>query len=275
MDIRGKLPPWDVLSKMLVLGLVLVLITDFYDFKYGKDVIHDIGLALTTAAILGFTIDRWLKADIVKDVFSASMGYMLPEELRNEIHWISGFKWMSERTICHVKLDYAEGEFKLTSMIERDVKNITTNTEIFTGYVSIDEWGFEGHTSKIAEYEVIHGDKRLALIEPLKKGPAKITGKTEDILISPKGVVTIKSKTIEFKRPNDVLYFSFLAPTKNPIVEVTAPGNIEYVVEFGHRERVESEKYSGRHTLKGTFLPTQHIRVRWWVKPKSEKPDVK
>ena len=51
-----------------------------------------IATAMLIACFLGLTIDFWLKKQITEDVFSAAMGYELPEDLREEVRYVYGNK---------------------------------------------------------------------------------------------------------------------------------------------------------------------------------------
>src|SRR3954463_8502585 len=54
--------------------------------------VEEIGKALVVACVLGLVVDRAIKKDLVKDAVSSAIGYLLPEQLRNEMHWVYGQK---------------------------------------------------------------------------------------------------------------------------------------------------------------------------------------
>jgi len=47
-------------------------------------VVHDLGIAFVVAAVLGLTVDFSLKTEVAKDVFKATLGYILRPEFRDE-----------------------------------------------------------------------------------------------------------------------------------------------------------------------------------------------
>ena len=89
----------------------------------GSRVIRDLGTAVFIAAMLGLTIDRWLKTQIARDVFQAALGYFLPQEFREEVANVARFKFLCERHVAklHIK-DIGDGSVQLTNSIERTLK---------------------------------------------------------------------------------------------------------------------------------------------------------
>jgi hypothetical protein len=96
MKIAGRLPYWAILSVLAIFGLLAIIIPSIYEIRVDHGVISAIGTALVVAAILGFTIDRWMKAEIASDVFRAALGYILPKEFHDAIHNLISFSFMCE-----------------------------------------------------------------------------------------------------------------------------------------------------------------------------------
>jgi hypothetical protein len=101
MGLRGKIPPWLVLLGLFVAGLGLIVVPHFWEWKWDYGIIPEIGIALVVAAILGFTIDRWLKAELRTDAFLAAIGHVLAPEFRVEVSRIIGYKLICEQ-IAHL-----------------------------------------------------------------------------------------------------------------------------------------------------------------------------
>jgi uncharacterized transporter YbjL len=97
MKLSGKLPPWAILALFLVLGLALIFIPHFFEWRWDYGIVPEIGVALVVASILGFTIDRWMRAEIRTDVFLASIGHILAPEFRAEVSRIVGYSLICER----------------------------------------------------------------------------------------------------------------------------------------------------------------------------------
>jgi len=71
----------------------------------------EIGLALLVAAILGLIVDRELKQGLVADAVEVSLGYLLPDELKDELRWIYGLSVMGQQTF-HARLDTTQQNAK-------------------------------------------------------------------------------------------------------------------------------------------------------------------
>src|SRR5258707_13827956 len=54
-------------------------------------------MALTISGVLGLIIEYTLHQQIAKDVFEAAIGYLLPEELRDELRWVAGQPFLCEK----------------------------------------------------------------------------------------------------------------------------------------------------------------------------------
>lgn len=274
MNISGKLPLWVVLVFMACISLALIILPEVRGWTWDHGVIRDIGIALLSAAVLGFTIDRWLKDDIAKDVFKAALGYVLPEELRDEIRWITGFPSIARKYICHVNIqEIGDGVVKVIIAQEKEIENLTSCSEKIRAAIAIDEWGYVDYPSEILVCEIQGGDEASIKFnnQKIDRKVNTITAQTEEISVEPREKVKLFYKTIEYKRINDDTYLMLQTPTKDPALEVTVSGGLEYSAGFGHRGEVIKERYSSRCTLNGTFLPTQHLRVRWWPKAKGKQ----
>src|SRR6516225_5870693 len=77
MNIWGKPPPWLVLLGILILGLLLIVVPNYLEWKGDLGIIPAIGIAFLTSSILGFTIDRWMRAELRTDAFQAALGHVL------------------------------------------------------------------------------------------------------------------------------------------------------------------------------------------------------
>src|SRR5437870_1612240 len=82
--LTGKIPPWLILLAFLTLGIALIVIPHVWRWTWDYGIIPEVGIALLVAAILGFTIDRWMKAELRTDAFLAAIGHILAPEFRAE-----------------------------------------------------------------------------------------------------------------------------------------------------------------------------------------------
>src|SRR2546426_10783202 len=65
----------------------------------------EIGKAFGVAGILGLAIDRALKNELVREAVSASLGYLLPERLKQELRWLYDQKILVQQ-IYTVRLEH-------------------------------------------------------------------------------------------------------------------------------------------------------------------------
>lgn len=263
--LSGKLPPWAYASLALIIGFASILISTEFDWR---GILRDTGVAFLVAGLLTFSIEWSLRNELVQDVFKAALGYVLPPELKDEVSWVIGAKFLCEKSICTFGIEHVSpGVVKLTTETQRDVKNITGNAEKLSGYISIDDWGFAEGKSEILEVGMKTEDgKEETKFKIDTSDPERISAKTAEISIRPAGRATLYSKCVEFKRTNDSAYFNFNSPSVTPEIEMKVPDDIAWRAGFTHRKDKETEKlrYSDRVVLPGTLLPKQYLIVRWW-----------
>jgi hypothetical protein len=99
MRLWGKIPPLIILLALLVMGTALIFIPHFWEWTWDYGIAPEIGVAFLVAAILGLTIDRWLKAELRTDAFLAAIGHVLAPEFRAEVSRIIGYKLVCERRV--------------------------------------------------------------------------------------------------------------------------------------------------------------------------------
>ena len=268
MNFWGKLPPWMVMTVIGVAGLALVLIPRVLQWSWDFGVLPEIGIALLVASILGFTIQRWMNRDLAKDVFWASIGHMLRPELRSEISWICGFKFLATRSVLTVDIEpIGDDLVKVTTSVDREIENIGAEQQSLGNVFSIDEWGMPGHQSTITVCKIRkEGDEPIGFRDITSDDAAEIRTKTAEVSLRPGERVHVSSQGIEYKRMNDLLHFAFTLPTLNPQIVVNVPSTLDCRYYFSHRGEIEKEQFTPRKTLKGTYLPSAHTGVRWWPK---------
>jgi hypothetical protein len=267
MGFWGKPSPGVLLGGMLFFGAAMIIVPAVLRWQWDQGIIRDLGTAVSIAALLALTIDRWLKTQIAQDVFQAALGYVLPTEFREEVASVARFKFLCERHVAKIYIeDVGNGSVLLTHTVERTLRNISNGTEKTRAFIVIDEWGFS-EPSHIYECRLEfhrHSYPRSSL----EKTAATITAASDYVDVPPGHTVTTAVKTSEMKRNNDDMSFAYLAPTRKPEMEVHVPDHLDYTVDFGRAEYpVEKEQYGHRYIMQGTYFPVQHMRVRWWPRP--------
>jgi hypothetical protein len=93
---------------------------------------------------------------------------------------------------------------------------------------------------------------------------------TENILVPPNGIAILISKQWEIKYKNDDAVGAYLSPTKDPMVRITIPDDLEYDFEFGRPpgpgETIDRSPHTHRYQLKGMYYPPAQMKLRWWPK---------
>ena len=151
MRITGPLPRWSVLALLAAGGIALMGASHIFENRF-FEFTGDIGIALFTAALLAFTIDRWFKEDFAKDVFHAVTGWLAPQEFREEVRRVLSYKMVCERH--HLKIMITPlGASCVRALVtmERTVRNITPDTESVRSMLRIDDWGLNEGRSEINE----------------------------------------------------------------------------------------------------------------------------
>ena len=237
-------------------------------------------MAMAISGAIALLIEVTLHQQIAKDVFEAAIGYLLPDELKDELRWISGARFMCVKHTHTVRLKPIEGKSLLCveSEIVRIFKNITSENQMFKPGLGVWERFHDGLPSKILTYS-FHpegGEKSPNLASAtkpnLEKGPVIGIGEQEKIVVPSGKHLTVLMLIQETLGENDWAYAHFGHPTKDVTVMVENPEEWLVDVRFSHRDSDPEIDKVGPHTwhLKGALLPLQGIRIYWCRKDKFE-----
>jgi hypothetical protein len=272
MTLSGRLPYWAVLAFLATLGLLGLIAPALLGWTWDHGVISGIATALFIAAVLGATIDRWMKAEIASDVFHATLGYIMPAEFQAEISKITSFQFICDTHEMWYDVHLLTPEIvSVRVRCERSLRNITNTSQLRDASVHIDEWGFS-HQSAIQRCE-IHDSagQMLKTMAPVEvRDDSTLRAKTDPVSVEPGQTIKVVTDYVEIRRINDQIVTVFLSPTKNPRVHLNCP-NFQFVLDFGVLEqRTGVSAVSTTHTLNGVYFPPAAIRLRWWpVRPQN------
>ena len=98
---QRKKPLWITLGGFFLSGVLLIHLWE-------SGIPHEIGVALLISALLGFSIDFYLRRSIARDAFEGAMGYFLPEDIKEAVQYIGAMDWFAEEFTITVKLEKAE-----------------------------------------------------------------------------------------------------------------------------------------------------------------------
>jgi hypothetical protein len=150
-----------ILGAIFVGGLLMVIVPHWLEWSWDKQIIPELGKALIITSVLGFTIEPSLRKALARNVFAAAFGYLMPEDVREQLIEIA-----SQRLLCiehrmNVSITYLDTDYvKVTVSAERVFKNVGVSPMLHGAMTWVDEWG-NGNTSKILRCEVTSvGGKR-------------------------------------------------------------------------------------------------------------------
>jgi hypothetical protein len=264
---RAQIKVWLVLGIMTAIGAIGSIFYDDISPPWTSQIAEALCPPLFTAGVLGLTVDTFLKREFARDVFTAAFRYVLPDELKEEVRRIIGYKFLCTDSLSVVTITELSDELvRVHISHERTFKNITDHTEPFVVTVALDEWGFE-EKSHVEECYVQSGDTRKdAEASPDYKNKIEAIGLKSEVLDIKSGdTVKTVSKGYEVHRKNGEIHMEFSHPSTNPVVRVEVPAGIQESCTFGiPNEKVTLSRITKQYKLEGTQFPGQHTRVRWW-----------
>ncbi|MGA9314511.1 MAG: hypothetical protein WBV77_07780 [Solirubrobacteraceae bacterium] len=235
------------------------------------DILSGVGTAAVVAAILGFTVDAYLKVELLRDAFRALFGYLLPEELRDELGWITEQEVLCKRYDLTLTLKPTDDAELLTAEIEwhAEVRNVTSHRVAYRPIFALDEW-FQGHPSEVTQLRCTRGDATDSDTTDLP-APFAVARGLQEMDLHSKEQVTVVAAGRETRRRSDAFFMNLQSAAIKPVVTVRAPDGIAWEVMFGNRvqNRLREIGLNARE-LPGTMLPGQVIQVRWWPTEENE-----
>jgi hypothetical protein len=216
-------------------GLVLILLAGLILHPFWKSAVEHFGTAVFIAGVLGATIDWWLKKQITEDVFSAAMGYELPEDLKTEIRNVYGNKILCTKHVHSVELeDRGNGLVSVTVSLARTLENISEVKQPIVLKLGIDDWGLP-IPAKIIEFCYYKDeDQKTCLTEAARHADGSLSMQWEGVL-RPRETITVLQKYCEIKHQNDEHLVTFTYATLRPTVSVHAPDHLAWTAGFVRR----------------------------------------
>ena len=256
-------------------GLLLALNQDHLPFP---EAIGHIGVALMTAVIVGAALDWFFHQRLVEDVFKASIGYILPDDLKGEVRALYEAPFVCIEHVQDAELLPISGHpdvVCLHTTIRRTFRNVTSSPRRFDVRVSLTEWlHHPSLRSRILDLGCVVDGKRFTERGSVEReaGLNKINQALQHpVAIAPDQTVTVWHETIETKRTTDVAHFVFEHPTKDPLVtfrSLVPTGDDDAVVgiiRFNSRHREERDQIGqSAYRMRGTLNPYQSIELRWF-----------
>lgn len=254
---------------LLVIGLTLL----FVDLRYVSTTFtHSLADALIIASVLAFTVDVYLKEQVLREVSSDVskylVGYRLPEEVQNRIRSLLQTRWIRRNCSVRLRLTEIPGKpryVRIEMVVAKDLENITSETESFQ-----DKYTYEKHLpEKILEMRCDSADENaqyviagagLALDKSDEPGVMQALGVEVKVPPVHTTLGTYYRFTVRYEAEypdnySDIL--SFELPTMNVVFEAECPPG------FRVSATPADVTTPNRWEYRKLFLPGEHIRYRW------------
>jgi hypothetical protein len=264
-----------LLLLFLLLGVLFIavphipIVAQSWSTGFG-DFVVKIGQAFFIAGILGLAVDGALKKDLVRDAVAASLGHLLPEQLKTELRWLYDQRILVEQ-VYHVRLEHLPEEraVRFYGSYNRRFRNVSGEAaELHVGG-GCDEWFHpKGEaTLEACEYRRISADKpgRTVRLQP-KMGALGIGYGPEKLELAVDEVVEVFISYTMWMPDNAYEFLTHRYLIDRPLVTVDVPSTLVAFVAFSHRDNYSEEDYTSGHIssrLERVLLPHQDIRICW------------
>lgn len=261
-------------SFLLVAGLLFAsgLLLSSIGFPYLSERFSAaLGDALMIASVLGLTVDYFLKErvlrDVSADVSKYLIGYRLPVEVQDRIHWLLQTHWIRRNFQIRCRLsEVAEARVRLEITVSHELQNITGEPLIYQDFME-----FERHEpQRVIEIRCDSDDPKAqyryadeevqAREKPDDPGVMQVSGKKVKIPPVHEAVGRTYRFTTRYvaeypSHYSDAIHFS--RPTINVLLEAECPDTYRFTASgadvAGHN----------RWEFRRLFLPGENITFRW------------
>ncbi len=274
-----KLATRELIGLIFLGGLTILIVVDrpIADVHGWDRVWHSlwthIGIAFCVAAVLGVTVDWAIKSDLISNAVNASLGYLLPDELKPELIWIFDQKFLANQSF-NVRLEHLPNENTviLHATVNRTIENIAGKTESVDIAGGTEDWYRPNRETTIekCEYAItrkgdVKPEKTVEIAQ--KKNAYGVTYGGHKVPLAPGDQIEI---FFVFKSPmpdHGMTFLTFRYPIRKPTVTVEADPTLRALITVSHRTKYNhDEPYRGgpfTQSITGVLVPHQPIFVRW------------
>ena len=253
---------WATIVVIALLGCIfLQLEHSFY---------HHLGAAFLIAALLGSSVDVFLRKRLLRDAVEAALGSSLPDALKEELRWIYEQRVLVRQS-WNVTLDHDKENHLVTvrSMVTRKITNESGKKRdvIFSG--GITEWFNGRHESQLtsAGY-ILDGKKTLCDPHPVEIG-ITYGSPSQKIALHPDQTLEWFFSHESYLPDTAMEYLTHRYPIIDAEVVVHVPDSLVASVTYAQRDKYDEDcpAESGVlvRSLNGVLLPHQNIIIHWYV----------
>jgi hypothetical protein len=227
--------------------------------------------AVSISSVIGLVLEEMLLREFGRDVFLASVGYVLPKRLRPEMRWLCNLSEMCTQDTMICTLTPIGDSVIFHFHRKQVVKNIGHNEINLKLGLGIDQWFRAEKGSRIIRYSYV-SETQSGLHTQAKKSNFGLN-LLEDPFVSLEKdkEVTITSEFEEVYPRNGYWFMHIKYATSGLRITVNCPedSGLGVYVEFANREGGKAQSVGNDYVCPFTLLPYQRVAVRFWDKQQS------
>jgi hypothetical protein len=262
----------------LIVFFALVAVGLILHFFYQHDwplysTFHAFADALIVAGLLGATVDRFLKHDLMRDVGAIFIGWALPDEIRNYIREVSNTSLVRRNYRAEYVFTASEDDVVIDASEEWEVFNYSTGVRKYQPHMAINlvespsrdhiqcDFTTNGRTKVYTakKLDTEHREKEeTRVIYRLPKSSLRAQD-IEDRRTA--ASCRVKWQYRITKKRNDVILTYSTLPTIGITVLIRCNCGLKF--EFDP-EKAEHAENSSEWRYPGLFMPRQAFSIRWY-----------
>jgi hypothetical protein len=264
---RNKIRLWLGFTFVVSILLLVILHDSLKGFWWG-DFITRVIDAVAIAAVIGFALEEALLREFGRDVFFASVGYVLPNELRPEMRWLCQLNEMCTQDVMVCRITPIGDSVKFHVHRTQVVKNIGQHKLELNVGLGIDQWFRSEAESRIMKFAFITEGQNWSHAGEPKRSPfgMNLPDGTPPVLLEKGKEVTIVSEFEEVYPRNGYFFMHMKYATSGARVTVNCPDDLGVYVDFANREGKTALQIGYDYVCPFTLLPYQRTAVRFWDK---------
>jgi hypothetical protein len=271
--------------RLILVGMVAVSIVFLYalhryvpiEWEIRRAILAAFADALLVAALLGATVDKYVKAFLIqeasRDVYRYLAGYNLPEEIKERLQTLMGtalirHNWRIAYTLTPIVTE--SNEVLIDVVYSFELQNISNDVQKYTQKIQIEKH-LNPTILELRCDDPESGFRRCAaaggtLGKDQVEAPGVIEATAPEIKVKPSG------KNCDLRYPFSGHYqlrtpgnhsdtFSFTHPSIGVTITATHPVGYKFSIEPEGDTVVTDDMWQFR---KRAFLRSEHVRVRWF-----------
>jgi hypothetical protein len=151
---RNRIRLWLGFGFVVSILLLVVLHEPLHSVWWGQLVLKLLD-AVAIASVIGFVLEEALLREFGREVFLASVGYVLPRQLRPEMRWLCQLNEMCISDVMTCSLTPLGSSVKFHVHRTQVVKNIGQSTHELKVGLGIDQWFRPEEESRILKFSFV------------------------------------------------------------------------------------------------------------------------